>query len=122
METFKEMSAIMAFVQVGKTRSFTLAAQQMQVSKSHLSKSVRELEEKFGQDLFRRSTRYVDFTEFGRRYFEMCREHMDEIFQITKQSKEMSESVVLETGVRVDIKVCTIVGQESLKLVVRTIN
>lgn len=92
METFHEITSIMAFIQVGKARSFTAAAQKLGVSKSHLSKCVRELEEKFGKPLFRRSTRYVDFTEFGKSYFDMCCDPIEEIELATRQSKDLRET------------------------------
>ncbi|POB13837.1 LysR family transcriptional regulator [Halobacteriovorax sp. DA5] len=92
METIKDLSHIYSFIKVAQFRSFTKAADALNVSRSHLSKAVKELEDKLGQPLLKRNTRFIDFTDFGKNYFEICAIHIQEIERFTKQSKESYES------------------------------
>ena len=88
METIKDLTHIYSFIKVAQYRSYTKAAEALKVSRSHLSKSVKELEEKLGQPLLKRNTRFIDFTDFGKKYFETCSNHIEEIERFTKLSKE----------------------------------
>lgn len=88
METVKDLGHIYCFVKVGQFRSYSQAATALGVSRSFLSKSVKELEDKLGAALLKRNTRAVDFTEFGKHYYQSCVGHLDEIERISKHSKE----------------------------------
>ncbi|MGY6534043.1 MAG: LysR family transcriptional regulator [Pararhodobacter sp.] len=55
-----------AFEQVARTRSFTLAAQQLNLTQSAVSMLVRQLEQSLGLPLFDRLGRQVHLTEAGR--------------------------------------------------------
>lgn len=55
-----------AFEQVAQTRSFTLAAQQLNLTQSAVSMLVRQLEQALGLPLFDRLGRQVHLTEAGR--------------------------------------------------------
>ncbi|MBJ6764830.1 LysR family transcriptional regulator [Myxococcaceae bacterium JPH2] len=61
------LNALAVFVTVARRSSFTQAAQELGVSSSAVSQSVRQLEEKVGQALLARTTRSVSLTEAGRR-------------------------------------------------------
>ncbi len=58
---------LLAFVAVGRERSFTKAAAKLGVSQSALSHTIRELEERLGVRLLTRTTRSVAPTEAGER-------------------------------------------------------
>jgi DNA-binding transcriptional LysR family regulator len=60
------------FVHVIKTGSFTAAASQLAVTKSHVSKQITRLEERLGTRLLQRSTRQLALTEPGQAYYERC--------------------------------------------------
>lgn len=62
------------FVHVVKTGSFTAAAAQLHVTKSHVSKQISRLEERLGTRLLQRSTRQLALTEPGQAYYERCAE------------------------------------------------
>ena len=57
----------MAFVVVGRERSFTRAAAKLGVSQSALSHAIRELEARLGLRLLARTTRSVSPTDAGER-------------------------------------------------------
>lgn len=63
---------IALFVEVAKTRSFTRAAQSLNMPASTLSRRISELERYIGVRLLKRSTRKVELSEAGLVYFERC--------------------------------------------------
>ncbi len=72
METIKNFKSLVAFEKVAKFRSYSLAAKELKVSKAYISKLVQELEDDLGQRLFNRSTRVVELTEVGDRFYQAC--------------------------------------------------
>ncbi|WP_338872872.1 LysR family transcriptional regulator [Myxococcus stipitatus] len=67
---FTPLNALNAFLAVARRRSFAAAAQELGVSTSALSQSVRQLEARLGVTLLTRTTRSVALTEPGRRLLE----------------------------------------------------
>jgi DNA-binding transcriptional LysR family regulator len=63
----RNLSDLLAFLAVGKERSFTKAAAKLGVSQSALSHTIRELEERLGVRLLTRTTRSVAPTNAGER-------------------------------------------------------
>lgn len=61
------------FVEVAKHKSFTLAAEALDMYISTLSRKIAQLEKELGVQLFLRSTRHVELTESGRMLYERCR-------------------------------------------------
>ena len=70
---------LMAFVAVGRERSFTRAAAKLGVSQSALSHTMRELEARLGVRLLTRTTRSVAPTEAGERLLQSLGPRFDEI-------------------------------------------
>src|SRR5437867_8027455 len=70
---------LLAFVAVGRERSFTKAAAKLGVSQSALSHTVRELEERLGVRLLTRTTRSVSPTEAGERLLHNVGPRFEEI-------------------------------------------
>jgi len=66
------------FVEVARTSSFSRASVNLGVPGATLSRRIAELERKFGVRLFDRTTRRVELTEAGRRYFERCGDLVDQ--------------------------------------------
>jgi len=63
-----------AFVEVVRTGSFAAAARQLQVSNSHVSRLVGQLEQQLGTQLLYRTTRQIRLTDAGALYYESCRQ------------------------------------------------
>ena len=70
---------LVAFVAVGRERSFTRAAAKLGVSQSALSHTMRELEARLGVRLLSRTTRSVAPTEAGERLLQSLGPRFDEI-------------------------------------------
>lgn len=65
------------FVQVVRHGSFIAAARYLQVSSSHVSRLVSQLEQQLGTQLLYRSTRQIRLTEAGSIYYDACRQLFD---------------------------------------------
>ena len=75
----RNLDDLLAFVAVGRERSFTRAAGKLGVSQSALSHTVRELEERLGVRLLTRTTRSVAPTQAGERLLQTAGPRFDEI-------------------------------------------
>lgn len=89
METIKNLQAIVAFENVAKLQSFSLAAKELGVSKAHVSKLVQQLEDQLGQRLLNRSTRMVKLTHIGEKFYEACAASLT---NISKAQEEIIQS------------------------------
>ena len=66
------------FVQVARTKNFSAAGRHLGVPVATLSRRIAAMEREFGVRLFDRTTRRVELTEAGARYFERCAHLADE--------------------------------------------
>jgi DNA-binding transcriptional LysR family regulator len=73
------LNDLLAFVAVGRERSFTNAAAKLGVSQSALSHTIRELETRLGVRLLSRTTRSVSPTEAGERLLRTAGPRLEEI-------------------------------------------
>lgn len=76
MDRFQTMES---FVRVVRAGSFTIAANQLGLSRALISRHVSELETRLGVRLLNRSTRSLNLTEEGRTYLEFCERLFREI-------------------------------------------
>ncbi|TWI55508.1 DNA-binding transcriptional LysR family regulator [Pseudomonas duriflava] len=65
------------FVAVAESGHFSLAAERLGVSSSHVSRQIARLEERLQTRLFYRTTRSVVLTEAGHTFFQHCRNLQD---------------------------------------------
>ena len=91
------------FVEVARTASFSRASRNLGVPGATLSRRIAAMEREFGVRLFDRTTRRVELTEAGRRYFERCGHLVDEA-RLAQEA--LRESVALPSGhVRISMPV-----------------
>lgn len=69
-----DLNDLAVFAMVVECGSFTAAATQLGVAKSHVSQRVARLEERLRVRLIQRTTRRLHVTELGRRYYRHCRQ------------------------------------------------
>ena len=86
------LNALQVFVRVAESRSFTLAAERLDLTPSAVSKSVSKLEAELGVKLLHRSTRLVSLTNEGASFFDRCRHILAEI-EDAKSALTLSNSV-----------------------------
>lgn len=78
MAALNALQDIALFVEVARTRSFSHAARNLGVSSATLSRRIAALEQRAGARLFNRTTRRVELTNVGERYFERFEHLADE--------------------------------------------
>lgn len=76
MDRFSTMES---FVRVARSGSFTIAANQLGLSRALVSRHISDLESRLGVRLLNRSTRSLNLTEEGRSYLEFCEQILRDI-------------------------------------------
>src|SRR5262245_8668391 len=76
------LSAMRTFRTVVEAGGFSAAARRLGLSKAAVSKQVAELEAHFGTALLHRTTRRLNATDAGRRYFESSVRLLDELAEV----------------------------------------
>lgn len=76
------LTAMRTFRTVVEVGGFSAAARKLGLSKAAVSKQVAELEAHFGTALLHRTTRRLNATDAGRRYFENCIRLLDELSEV----------------------------------------
>jgi DNA-binding transcriptional LysR family regulator len=86
------LDGIEAFLRVAERRSFREAADDLGVSPSAISQTIRALESRIGVALFVRATRSVGLTQAGERFLERARPAFDELIAAGNAAHELAES------------------------------
>lgn len=81
---FSRWSATELLIKVVEEGSFSAAANALNLSKSHLSRQVSQLENHLGIKLIHRTTRKLALTETGKIYYQRCREIADQIEDVER--------------------------------------
>ena len=79
------------FVEVARTTSFSRASANLGMPGATLSRRIAAMERNFGVRLFDRTTRKVELTDAGRRYFERCAELVDQARLAHEALRELAE-------------------------------
>src|SRR5919197_4813000 len=87
----QNVNDLVAFVAVGRERSFTKAAAKVGVSQSALSHTIRGLEARLGVRLLTRTTRSVSPTEAGERLLRTAGPRLEEIEAELDALRELRE-------------------------------
>jgi DNA-binding transcriptional LysR family regulator len=90
------LSDIALFVEVVNAKSFTKAADRMDMPASTLSRRISALEAAIGIRLLNRTTRKVEVTEEGATYFRRCKHLVEEA---TLAHEEISNAIYVASGV-----------------------
>lgn len=88
MDVLKGMTI---FVEVAKQQGFAPAARALNMSTSAVSRYVIDLENWFGVQLLRRTTRHLHLTEHGKIYLSQCQHIVGEVANIRRSSKAQQE-------------------------------
>ena len=75
----QDWDGVPEFVKVVERGSFSEAAKDLGVSRSHVSKKVKGLEERLGVELLHRTTRTLNLTSLGSEFFPKCKHLMLEM-------------------------------------------
>ena len=80
------LGSIELFCQAAELGGFTAAATAAGVTPAAVSRSVARLEERLGVRLFVRTTRQIRLTDSGRRYFEQCRQALNQLVDAEREA------------------------------------
>jgi DNA-binding transcriptional LysR family regulator len=91
-----QVEAMHIFVRVAELASFTKAADSLGLPKASTSTAVQQLEAQLGTQLLHRTTRKVQMTHDGQRFYERCKDllaDMDELSGMFQQAQAISGRV-----------------------------
>jgi LysR family hydrogen peroxide-inducible transcriptional activator len=89
MRTYFDFQALQHFVVLARTKNFTRAGEELNLSQSALSRAIQKLEEQLGQPLFERKPREVILTSLG----EVLLERAKDILKLVDDTfSELSEA------------------------------
>lgn len=86
------LNDLRAFVMIARHNSFTRAAEEMGITQSALSHSIRNLENRFGVQLLHRTTRSVALSEAGEKLFHRISPMFDDIEQELAELNNLRDS------------------------------
>lgn len=84
-----ELRHIRYFVTVAEEGSFTRAAESLMIAQPPLSRQIKDLEEELGTTLFDRSTRRLQLTEAGHRFYQYALKVLELVEQAGEDIREM---------------------------------
>ena len=102
------------FVQVVESGSFTRAAQSLHLSKSYISRTISDLEDRLGVQLLFRNTRRLSLTAAGEKFYQRCAQ-MRGIF--SEAERELGELQAQPKG-RLRIGLCDVFGVSFMSSIV----
>ena len=85
-----EMHQVRYFLAVARTRNFTRAAEECNVSQPSLTRAIQKLEGELGGPLFRREHSLSHLTDLGR----IMLPHLEQTYAAAQAAKSLAEGVV----------------------------
>src|SRR6185503_14649084 len=86
-----DLNEMLVFARVVQAGSFTIAAAELGMPKSTVSRKVSELEERLSAQLLRRTTRKLSLTDAGRIYYDYCARIVGEIEDADRAVSSLQE-------------------------------
>lgn len=87
------LADIRSFVLIAQLGNFTKAAEALDVSRSHVSRQISQLEKQMGVTLLIRTTRMLKLTDAGRLFYQQCEKALEEIDQALLAAVEDIETL-----------------------------
>lgn len=94
------LNAVRAFLAAARHQSFTLAAQELNVTHGAISRQIKKLEEYLGMPLFERRIRQVLLTEAGRSFFEEASPALDMLAGAARRAMQQAPTRTVSINVR----------------------
>ncbi len=95
MRKLPPLNSLRAFEAAGRLLSFTRAADELNVTPAAVSQQIKQLEEFFGESLFRRITRGLLLTDSGKRLLPGTKDGLDKLSDAVRETRLLSESNIL---------------------------
>ncbi|GLQ50992.1 LysR family transcriptional regulator [Dyella flava] len=87
------IEAMHIFVRVAELASFTKAADSLGLPKASTSTAVQQLEAQLGTQLLHRTTRKVQMTQDGQRFYERCKTLLADMDELTSMFQQAPQSI-----------------------------
>jgi DNA-binding transcriptional LysR family regulator len=87
------IEAMHIFVRVAELASFTKAADSLGLPKASTSTAVQQLEAQLGTQLLHRTTRKVQMTQDGQRFYERCKDLLADMDELTSMFRQAPQSI-----------------------------
>lgn len=91
-----DISKVSIFIEVADQESFTLAAENLDMTRSKVSRHIKELEDSLEVQLFHRTTRNVTLTQMGQRFYDNTK-HL--ITELNDAERKLKLNKVVPSGV-----------------------
>jgi LysR family transcriptional regulator AphB len=85
-----DLNDMIIFIKVVKYQSFTLAANELNLPKSNISRKITRLEQNIGVRLLERSTRSLHLTEIGQIFYQHCLRIQEEVMNAEHSIEAMT--------------------------------
>lgn len=95
----KYLNQFIYVLEVAKTSSITMAAENLNLTQPALSKYLKKIETELGIELFDRSTAPISLTDAGYRYVEAARRILDANYQLSKQLDQIRNNQNTEINI-----------------------
>ena len=82
------LNSLVAFEASARHLSFTLAAEELNVTQGAISRQIRQLEEYLGKAMFTRANRSINLTPTGLQYYQSISQSLLDIAQVQLQTRE----------------------------------
>lgn len=92
-----DLNKTLVFLSVAQSGSFTIAAEELGMTKSKVSRQVKELEEELKTQLLHRTTRRLSLTQMGQVFFDNCQPLVSQLLRSEQliKSQQVDPSGVL---------------------------
>jgi len=88
-----DYNSLLHFVKVAEFESFTKTAKYLNLSKSQISRSIAELENSLGVQLFLRTTRKIELTHAGKLFFKKTHPLINQIQEVSLEVGNVSQKI-----------------------------
>ena len=106
-----ELNDIKSFITICDQGSFTKAASKLQVTRGHISKQIKNLEEKMNVRLIMRTTRSMSLTDEGQLLYKESKDSLTRIYQAISATLDDAEEISGEININ---SVGGVIGEDIL--------
>lgn len=99
----EQIDRMRVYLAVADLKSFTKAADNLNLPKSSVSSAIQQMEKELGTQLFQRSTRRIQITHDGEIFYERCKDLLIEIDEISNLFQQNEQAV--QGRIRIDLPV-----------------
>jgi DNA-binding transcriptional LysR family regulator len=114
-----DLNKTLVFLSVAQSGSFTIAAEELGMTKSKVSRQVKELEEELETQLLHRTTRRLSLTQMGQIFFDNCKPLVSQLLRseqlIKSQQVEPSGVLRITYPTAMGLKVFSEITNEFIK-------